>query len=324
MKDKSPLKRSVPESPIVGGGDAARGRVEVLNGPLAEVDFKSLSKSQRLLARFIDANPAFCGRATAAELAAKVGVSEATVVRFAMATGATSYKAFRNSIHNYHLQTLTPLEEFRKDQESKASVLNAFRNQVLRDVQNLQASLELIDESRLDALVEEIMRARTIVVLSSGSYASVGTVLVHILRFLGFMAVLEDGDVPNVSAALLPLSEEDLVIAISFWRVIRTTADGVSWARSRGIPTFAITDSRYSPLAHLADQSLEVAVETSSFFHSMVSPLALVYGIGAYLGHTIDESRRQVMQAGIESMSFFKSNFATPRDPNQTGAEEHE
>lgn len=277
---------------------------------LARIDLEALSATHREVARFAFANPGFTGQATAAELAERLGVAESTVVRFAKAIGFHSYKAFRQSMRHHHLGKLTALE-IRERVPSHESVHAAWQNQVMQDVQNLHASLESVDASHLEWVAEAIGRARSVVVVAVGSYASVAHVLVHMLRFLGIRAVVEDRDAANVAAALVPLDERDLLIGISFWQINQTTANALRWARQRGIPCAAITDSAYSPLAELADRSLVVATESGSFFQSLVAPLSLVYAIGAHQSLAGGEARQRSLALGGEIFEFFRSMLAS-------------
>lgn len=278
-------------------------------GVLGGVDEEALTPKHRAIARFVSANPSFVSFATAAELAEKVAVSESTVVRFTQELGFDSYKDFRQNLRHRYLGTLTPLREYRKAISDDRTPKTSLRRQVVQDAHNLQAALETVTEEDLEAAVAAIEGARSVVVLASGSYASVAHVFAHILRFLGFTAIAEDRGVPNLTAAVLPLDERDLVVGISFWRSIRSTADAIEWAKGRGVRTLAITDTVYSRLARIAELSLIVPTESFSFYQSMVAPLALIYAIGAHLGVTADEERLRVINAGADSFEFFKTTY---------------
>lgn len=275
-----------------------------------EIDINSLSPKHRAVAVLVESSPSLVSFGTAAELARRANVSESTVVRFAQELGFESYRDFRQNIRHKYLGTLTPLREYKRNAGAADSVMTVVRRQALQDVNNLQGSLETLHERQLERLVRAITAARNIVVVSGGSYSSVAHVLVHMLRFLGISAVVEDREAPNVTAALLPLDENDLVIGISFYRVVKSTANALVWARKRGIPTVAITDTVYSPLSQAADTSLIVSTESFSFFQSMVAPLSLVYAIAAYIGITADEKRQQLMQEGLEGFEVFKPFYS--------------
>jgi DNA-binding MurR/RpiR family transcriptional regulator len=278
-------------------------------GVLQGVDPSTLSPKHRAIAHFVSANPSFVSFATAAELAEKVAVSESTVVRFSQDLGFASYKDFRQNLRHRYLGTLSPIREYRKEASDDRTPMAALRRQVVQDAHNLQACLDTVREEELAAAVDAIDASRTVLVISAGSYASVAHVLVHVLRFLGIAATVEDRAVPNLTAAVLPLDERDLVIGISFWRSIRSTADALDWAQQRGVRTLALTDTVYSRLARIADHALIVPTESFSFYQSMAAPLALVYAIGAHLGASADERRQQVMSAGADSFEFFKPTY---------------
>lgn len=279
-------------------------------GLLGAIDEGELSPKHRAIVRFVSANPSFVGFATAAELAEKVAVSESTVVRFTQVLGFDSYKDFRQNLRHRYLGTLSPLKEYRKAVPDEGSPMATLRQQVVQDANNLQAMLETVNEDDFQYALDVIDSARNVVVLASGSFASVAHVFVHVLRFLGISAVAEDRAAPNVTAAMVPLDQRDLVIGISFWQSIRSTADAVEWARHRGIRTLAITDTVYSRLARMAERSLIVPTESISFYQSMLAPMALVYAIGAQLGITADQERQRVMDDAAESFEFFRPTYS--------------
>lgn len=269
-------------------------------------DLEKLSPKQRALARFIAVSPSFVSFATAAELGQRVGLSESTVVRFTQELGFASYRDFRQNIRHHHLGMLVPLEAVRRPGDEDEDDRTVLAKQVMQDQANLRAALDTIHEAEIQKVIESIKRARQIVILASGSYVSIALVLAHQLRFMGYSAIVEDRGAPNIIAALMPLNESDLVIGISFWRVVKDTSEGLLWAKSRGIPTIAIADTVFSPLVKAADTSVIVPTESNSFFISLTAPLSFVYALSAQLALDADDDRRRLMQEAVESFDHFK------------------
>jgi DNA-binding MurR/RpiR family transcriptional regulator len=232
-------------------------------------------------------------------------MSESTVVRFAQGLGFDNYREFRQNLRHHYLGMLVPLEELRKQERSEQSGFALLRKQILQDENNLRSMLDTVHEAEIQSLIGEINRARTIVIIASGSYAAVALVFGHLLRFMGYSAIVEERGGPSLTAALMPLDKRDLVIGFSFWRVVRETHRALAWAQQRDVPTVAITDTIYSPLVKSADQSIIMPTESISFFQSMVAPLAFVYAVAAQLALDADEERERLMQDAVQSFEFF-------------------
>jgi DNA-binding MurR/RpiR family transcriptional regulator len=266
---------------------------------LAPSEYEQLSPKQQRIARFVAENPSVAAFSTVSELAVQAGTSAATVVRFAQALGFSGYDEFQQNIRHGYLRTLRPLETLAVRSNASA---NAFEAQLMQDIDNLRMTLGSLHIDELQAVVARIARAHHILIISSGSYSSVGVVLGHLLGYMGYHANCEDRGGAQITAALTPLTPDDLLIGVSFWKGVRETTRALQWASQRGIPTVAITDTVYSPLARHATHRLVFPTESTSFFQSMVAPLSIVYGLIAELARTADAEHARRMAEAEETL----------------------
>jgi DNA-binding MurR/RpiR family transcriptional regulator len=274
--------------------------------PRDTLDLDRLSPKQQRLARFVAENPSFAAFATASDLAKRAGTSTATVVRFAQGLGFESYNEFQQNVRHSYLRTLRPLEAL--DSRS-GNGRDLFTAQLYQDLDNLRRTLHTLHIDHLAEAARRIDAADNIVVISSGSYSAIGLVLSHHLRFMGYRALFEDRGGPHLSAAIAPLGPGDLVVGISFWKGSREIVKTLAWAADRSIPTIAITDTVYSPVAGAASISLVLPTESVSFFQSMVAPLSVVYGLLAHLAQHANHSRRRMMTAAEESYELLDVTY---------------
>lgn len=268
--------------------------------------FGKLSPKHQSVARCIAENPAFAAFATAAELGERAGVSTATVVRFAQALGFNGYNELQQNTRHGYLRRLRPLEALETRSEAGS---NLFEAQIYQDIENLRRTLHALHPDQLSEIARRIETAHQIVILGSGSYAAIGNVLGHHLQFMGYRATVEDRGGPHLTAALAPLTKDDLVIGISFWTGIRETIRAIELAHQRGIPTVVITDTVYSPIVQAADLALALPTEGVSFFQSLVAPLSVVHGLIAQLAHNADDHRKQIMKEAEESYEFLEITY---------------
>ena len=78
---------------------------------------------------------------------------------------------------------------------------------------------------------------------------------------------------------IINISEDDVVIGISFPRYSRRTLKALEYAKTCGSKIVAITDSMMSPLTAVADYSLIARSDMASFADSLVAPLSLINAI---------------------------------------------
>ena len=274
--------------------------------------FARLSPKHQRVVRYIAENPSVAAFATASELGKRIGISAATVVRLAQTLGFTGYPEFQQNIRHGYLRTLRPLEVQRQPHGGDDPV----QGQIYQDIENLRRMMETLHIDVFTRIVERIERASQIVIISQGTHSSVAMVLGAHLRFMGYRALVEDRGGPHLTAAIAPLGANDLVIGITFWKGVREIVKAVEWAAGRGIPTVGITDTIYSPLAKTVTECLALPTEGTSFFHSMVAPLALVNALLAQLALKADDARREIMREAERSYDLIGC-MATESDKTQ-------
>ena len=72
------------------------------------------------------------------------------------------------------------------------------------------------------------------------------------------------------------ITEDDVMIGISFPRYSSMAIEAMDFARSRGAHAVAITDSMASPLVQSADSILIARSDMASIVDSLVAPLSLI------------------------------------------------
>jgi DNA-binding MurR/RpiR family transcriptional regulator len=235
-----------------------------------------LTPAQRRMLRFIMEHYEEAIFLTASQLARKVGVSEATVVRLAQTLGFQGYpamqKKFREELRS-RLSTVTRLEHtvdrIRHEEDVLVKVLQ-------EDIQNLSQTLRDLSLEVFKQAVTEIGAAKRVWVAGlRGAHAPALTLTTY-LRFLGKEAYLLAPGHGEVWDILQGLGSQDLVIGISFPRYTRFTIDILAYARRQGARVGALTDSPLSPLGRHAHWVLTAHCRLDSFIESFTAALSVV------------------------------------------------
>lgn len=213
---------------------------------------------------------------TASQLAGKVGVSEATVVRLAQALGFDGYpgmqKKFRQGLRS-RLSTVTRLEHtvdhVRKMGDVVVKVLQ-------EDIQNLSQTLRDLPLEIFERAVADLQLAKRIFVVGlRGSHAPALSLTTY-LRFLGKQAHLLVPGHGEMWDILQGLGRSDLVVGISFPRYTQITLEVLQHARKKRARVGAITDSPLSPLARHAHWVLIAHCHLDSFIESFTAVTSLI------------------------------------------------
>ena len=233
-----------------------------------EHKFPSFSKGQRTIAQFILKNYDKAAFMTAARLGEVTGVSESTVVRFAADLGYRGYPGMKKA-----LQEIVRNEAAESTMDGH-DVLKA----VLRaDINNLQATLDEIDQDYFNQAVDMILSAKHIYIIGMRTSTTLADFLaIYLKLLLDDVTVVKEIAAREVYEQLLRIGEGDLIIGISFPRYSKRTISAMKFARDRGARCLGLTDGKVSPLNEISDVCLYTKSEMVSFLDSLVAPLSMI------------------------------------------------
>lgn len=244
---------------------------------------ETCSKGHKKIAEFILSNHVSASYMTASRLSKAVGVSESTVVRFAMDIGFEGYPELQNAIKLTLKNKLTSVQRIEVASERLGNDVLAAT--LTSDIENLKATLAETDKDNFDAIVSMILYAKTIYIVGNRS----STALANFMYFYFSLIFDKAKLVQSVSGSdifeqMLNVGEGDVIIGISFPRYSKRTVDAVHYAHTQGAFAVAITDSEHSPIAELADRVLYAKNEMASFVDSLVAPLSLINALISAVG----------------------------------------
>ena len=127
-------------------------------------DIHAFSKGQKKIAAYILSNYDKAAFMTASRLGESVGVSESTVVRFAAAMGYEGYPQLQRSLQELVSHRLTANQRFEMATELDPSA--ALTTVLKSDMQNLRNTLEQVEQQVFDEVVQRLLNANAVYVLS--------------------------------------------------------------------------------------------------------------------------------------------------------------
>lgn len=242
------------------------------------------SKGQRVIAKYILNNYDKAAFMTAGKLGRIVGVSESTVVRFAAELGYDGYPSMRKALQEMIRHRLTSVQRI-EVAKSMIDDTDLVKSIIGSDMQNLQATLELLEHDSFNKLVDSIVEAKNIYIVGMRTSTSLATFLGLYLNLLrDNVNVVHDTAASEIYEQIIRISTGDLFIGISFPRYSSHTVDAMQFAKKMGAKTAAITDSSASPLNGIADVCLHAKSDMVSFLDSLVAPMSLINAIIVAVG----------------------------------------
>lgn len=236
----------------------------------------TFSKGQKRIARYITESYDKAAFMTANRLGKTVGVSESTVVRFAVDIGFDGYPSMQKAMREMVLNRLTSVQRIEVannrfgDQDVVSMVLHS-------DIEKLRQTSETISRDEFSAAVNAILQAKRVYILGVRSVAPLANFLGYYLNYMfNNVHVISGSSAGEMFEKIVGVNAEDVIIAFSFPRYSASTTKGASYCRSTGATVIGITDSKDSPLGQCSDHVLVAKSDMVSLVDSLVAPLSLV------------------------------------------------
>ena len=243
---------------------------------LIQTRMPEFSKGQKQIANYILAHYEKAAYLTASKLGGLVGVSESTVVRFAIELGFDGYPEFQRALQELIRTKLTSFQriEVTNNLIGDADVLNKI---LLSDADKIRHTLETIDREAFNRAVDKIIGARHIYIIGVRAASSLAAFLSQNFQMIfDNVHFVQTTSGSEMFERIMRVGEGDVMIAISFPRYSKRTIDAVEYARGCGADVVAITDSVLSPIAQYANELLTAQSDMASFVDSLVAPLSVI------------------------------------------------
>lgn len=234
------------------------------------------SKGQRRIAQYILEEYDKAAFMTAARLGDKVGVSESTVVRFAVNLGYDGYPTMQKAMQEMVLNRLTSVQrlEVASERIGDGDIVSLV---LQSDIEKLRRTEETLDRQAFAKAVDAIVDAQRVYILAVRSTAALAHFLGYYLRYLSDnVHIITASGTSEMFEQIAGVNSGDAVIAFSFPRYSTATMKGVRFCSSAGATVVGFTDSELSPLAKICDHVLLAKSDMLSLVDSLVAPLSVV------------------------------------------------
>ena len=236
--------------------------------------YGSFSKGHRRIIDFLTEHPEEAAVLTAKRLGERTGVSESTVIRFAMLQGFDGYPDLQEQLRNMvesGFSTLQRVELARgiPEEDVVREVLGA-------DIRNLQKTMELSEPAVFSEAVSWLCDGLHIYLVGSGSARPLVLFFGNYLSYLRENVIFIPDSDTDARTQMARISPADVCFGISFPRYSASTADLLSFASERGAAVIALTDRKDSPAAMTADTVLLARSGMVSLADSLTAPISML------------------------------------------------
>ena len=238
--------------------------------------YSKMSKGQEAISAFIYDHYDQAVFMTAAKLGDTVGVSESTVVRYAMFIGYNGYPEFQRDLEDWVQNKINSVQKigakYGKSTQSEilTSVLQA-------DIEKLQDTIQKLDPTAFETAVDIILEAKSVYVMGVRSCEPLAEFLNFYLNMIrGNVILLKTTSVSETFEQMIRIDEQDAMIGISFPRYSMRTLKAMEFANDRNAKVITVTDSVHSPMNLYSSCNLLARSDMVSIVDSLVAPLSVI------------------------------------------------
>ena len=236
----------------------------------------AFSKGQHRIAKFITESYDKAAFMTANRLGKTVGVSESTVVRFAVDLGFDGYPSMQKAMQEMVLNRLTSVQriEVANDRIGDRDVVSLVLHS---DMEKLRQTEENLSRESFKAAVNAILQAKRVYILGVRSVAPLANFLGYYLNYMfNNVHVVSGSSTGEMFEKIVNVNADDVVIAFSFPRYSASTTKAAQYCCSTGAKVIGVTDSPESPLGQCCDHVLVAKSDMVSLVDSLVAPLSVI------------------------------------------------
>lgn len=238
--------------------------------------YSKMSKGQKAISAFIYDHYDQAVFMTAAKLGETVGVSESTVVRYAMYIGYNGYPEFQRDLEDWVQNKINSVQKigakYGKSTQSEilTSVLEA-------DIEKIKDTIHSLDPVAFETAVDIILEAKNVYVMGVRSCEPLADFLHFYLNMIrGNVILLKTTSVSETFEQMIRIDEQDAMIGISFPRYSMRTLKAMEFANDRNAKVITVTDSVHSPMNLYSSCNLLARSDMVSIVDSLVAPLSVI------------------------------------------------
>lgn len=235
-----------------------------------------MSKGQKAISAFIYDHYDQAVFMTAARLGETVGVSESTVVRYAMFIGYNGYPEFQRDLEDWVQNKINSVQKIgaKYGRSTQSEILTSV---LQADIEKLQDTIQKLDPVAFETAVDIILEAKTVYVMGVRSCEPLAEFLNFYLNMIrGNVVLLKTTSISETFEQMIRIDEQDAMIGISFPRYSMRTLKAMEFANDRNAKVITVTDSVHSPMNLYSSCNLLARSDMVSIVDSLVAPLSVI------------------------------------------------
>lgn len=274
----------------------------------------ALSPSHKKLSERVMADPEAVAFMTVSDLAAAIGVNEATVVRFANALGLKGYPGLTRLCREHLQEQAQLLRRFDNLDRLPGESGSLLEQTLAFDQANITRTFARIDGATWKSAVQHLTDAPRVHIIGLRKCHVPAYLLSYLLGMLREDVALVTATAGALTDDLRRVRPGDCFVAMSIHRYMADTVRSAQWAHAVGAHVIALTDNPGSPLARTAHETFFVDASSPSVLRSMTAFTALAQALAAGVARTHGHEARASLLQEEQLLHDFGIYITDPND----------
>ena len=260
---------------------------------LLRSDIESMPTKARRVVEYLLANAREAAFLSIGEVAEKLDVSKAQLVRVARLVGFDGYASLKQALKDSVLEQVNPAARY-----SRAMKLGKGTPEEILKLEhaNLDDTWRQLQPEKIASFCEQAKKARMVYCMGWGISSIIAESLFTRFVEMGIRSVLmKRGSLALIEQARA-VTAGDLVVVCELPSYVIEVTKSVQRAASSGASIITITDSPAAPVCRHSTLSFYVSDTTPTFGSSLVAPIFLVHILTSALASNLGESAKDALQ----------------------------
>ncbi len=241
-----------------------------------DANYQKMSKGQKAIANYIKEHYDAAVFMTAAKIGESIGVSEATVVRFATKLGYDGFPEFQACLVDWVRGRMSSVQKagLQYANCSQSKIINKI---LKSDIERINGTLADLNPDFFETAVDTLINAKKVYVLGIRACAPLAQFLAFYLNMLRDNVVcITTTNASETFEQMIRIDSEDAFVGICFPRYSTRVLKAMEMASDRNAKVISITDNSRSPMCMYSKINLYAKSDMVSIVDSLVAPLSVI------------------------------------------------
>ncbi len=252
-----------------------------------------LTASDHKIIAFFANHPQLAPFLSISEVTETIGISNATLTRFAKKTGFANYKELKQAWLTQ--QRISPSEKLEKLRQEAAPFESA-NALIQREIQHLNETAAHLQGESFQQAARAITQKKQVYVFSKGATKALGDLLYFRLNRFGIAIQHLCSSGSEIFETLAHITNQDVLILFGFGKIPKETNVILSYAKEHHITTLLFSDQLYYESHEPTLHHFYVSRGLPDTYHSLTTAIALIDAFIVEVSQLAPEAYQEKLQ----------------------------